>query len=112
VRRELGCEAFGINWFELGPDVAGLQHDESESRQEEVLIVVAGSGHWEIDGETDPARMGSFLRVDPDTALLGSAAPEGRRQAPVLPSRIIPAATVSLVDSSMRMKLPVVRLRA
>jgi uncharacterized cupin superfamily protein len=51
VRRELGCEAFGINWFELPPGAEGLEHDETESGQEEVNVVVAGSGHWRIDGE-------------------------------------------------------------
>ena len=36
VRRELGVEAFGINWFELGPNVVGREHDESDTGQEEV----------------------------------------------------------------------------
>ena len=31
VRRELGVEAFGINWFELPPNVEGREHDESET---------------------------------------------------------------------------------
>jgi hypothetical protein len=30
VRRELGVEAFGINWFELAPNVEGRKHDETE----------------------------------------------------------------------------------
>ncbi len=36
VRRELGVEAFGINWFELPPHAEGHEHDESSSQQEEV----------------------------------------------------------------------------
>jgi hypothetical protein len=28
VRRELGCEAFGVNHFTLGPNAAGREHDE------------------------------------------------------------------------------------
>ena len=34
VRRELGVEAFGINWFELPPGAEGHEHDESGSEQE------------------------------------------------------------------------------
>jgi len=59
-------------------------------------------------------------RVDPTaTGRLSGASSAGEaraaRQRPgryATAPRIIPAATVSLVDSSIRMKLPVVRLRA
>jgi hypothetical protein len=51
VRRELGVEAFGINWFELQPGVEGHEHDEQGSGQEEVCVVVRGSGLWRADGE-------------------------------------------------------------
>ena len=44
VRRELGVEAFGINWFELPPDTRGLEHDEVDSGQEEVNVVIRGGG--------------------------------------------------------------------
>ena len=30
VRRELGVEAFGVNWFELPPNAEGFEHDEAE----------------------------------------------------------------------------------
>jgi quercetin dioxygenase-like cupin family protein len=77
VRRELGCEAFGINWFELPPGVAGLEHDESETGQEEVNVVVAGSGVYRVEGEEIPVRTGSFLRFDPGTTRQPVAGPEG-----------------------------------
>ena len=48
VRRVLGVEAFGINWFELGPNVVGHEHDETGSGQEEVNIVVRGSGVYRV----------------------------------------------------------------
>jgi hypothetical protein len=35
VRREVGVQAFGINWFELAPDAEGKEHDETDSGQEE-----------------------------------------------------------------------------
>ena len=50
VRRELGVEAFGINWFELPPNAEGFEHDESETQQEEVNVIVRGSGVYRIEG--------------------------------------------------------------
>src|SRR5581483_7582996 len=49
VRRELGCEAFGINWFEIPPNTAGLEHDESGSDQEEVNVIISGDGVYRVD---------------------------------------------------------------
>jgi quercetin dioxygenase-like cupin family protein len=77
VRRQLGVEAFGINWFELGPDVVGREHDESESGQEEVNVIVRGSGVYRVEGEDIPVREGSFLRFDPGTTRVPIAGPEG-----------------------------------
>jgi uncharacterized cupin superfamily protein len=67
VRRELGVLAFGVNWIEIPPDTEGREHDESDSCQEEVNVVVAGSGHYRVDGEEVPVRTGDFLRFDPET---------------------------------------------
>ena len=39
VRRQLGVEAFGVNWFELPPNSEGREHDETGTGQEEVNIV-------------------------------------------------------------------------
>jgi len=77
VRRELGLEAFGINWFELPPGAAGVEHDEAETAQEEVNVVVAGSGHWRVEGEEVPVRVGTFLRFDPETTRQPIAGPNG-----------------------------------
>lgn len=77
VRRELGVEAFGINWFELPAGAEGVEHDESGSGQEEVLVVVRGSGRWRVDGTEVPVRLGSFLRIDPDAVRCPVAGPEG-----------------------------------
>ncbi len=73
VRRELGVEAFGVNWFELPPDAEGFEHDEQSSQQEEVNVVIAGSGRWRIDGE---------IEIDVDVSLRpgdGCCRFEGRR---------------------------------
>ena len=77
VRRELGVGAFGINWIELPAGAEGHEHDESESGQEEVNVVVRGSGIYRVDGEEVPVRVGSFLRFDPGTTRVPVAGPEG-----------------------------------
>jgi len=77
VRRELGLEAFGINWFELPPGTEGVEHDEADSGQEEVNVVIAGSGVWRIDGEEVPVRAGTFLRFDPEIVRCPVAGPDG-----------------------------------
>src|SRR4051794_41372841 len=65
VRRELGVEAFGINWFELPPNAEGHPHDESQSGQEEVNVIIRGSGVYRIDGEEVPFTAGPIFRLHP-----------------------------------------------
>ena len=77
VRRHLGVEAFGINWFETPPNGEGREHDEHESQQEEVNVIIAGSGIYRIEGEDVPVRRGSVLRFDPETTRVPMAGPEG-----------------------------------
>jgi quercetin dioxygenase-like cupin family protein len=77
VRRQLGVEAFGVNWFVIPPNAIGREHDESESGQEEVNVIVAGSGWYRIEGEDVPVRVGSFLRFDPGTTRVAMAGPDG-----------------------------------
>jgi quercetin dioxygenase-like cupin family protein len=77
MRRELGAQAFGINWFELEPGTEGREHDESGSGQEEVVVVIAGGGTYRIDGEEVPVRTGTFLRLDPETTRVPIAGTEG-----------------------------------
>ena len=77
VRRELGVEAFGVNWFDLPPNADGHEHDEAESGQEEVNVVVRGGGHWRVEGEDVPARVGTVFRFDPDITRCPVAGPGG-----------------------------------
>ena len=77
VRRELGVEAFGINWFELPPGREGHEHDERESGQEEVNVIVAGSGVYRVDGEEIPCAQGTIFRFDPETTRQPVAGPDG-----------------------------------
>ena len=77
VRRRLGVEAFGLNWFELPPDAEGREHDESDSGQEEVNVIVRGSGVFRIDGEEVPFAAGTIFRFDPETTRQPVAGPDG-----------------------------------
>ena len=77
VGRELDLLAFGINWFALPPGGEGPEHDEVDTGQEEVSVVVAGSGHWVVDGENVPARVGTFVRFDPESTRRAVAGPDG-----------------------------------
>jgi uncharacterized cupin superfamily protein len=77
VRRELGVQAFGVNWFDLPPNASGREHDERETGQEEVNVVVRGSGIYEIDGESVEVREGTFVRFDPETTRKLVAGPDG-----------------------------------
>jgi mannose-6-phosphate isomerase-like protein (cupin superfamily) len=77
VRRELDLQAFGINWFQLPPNVDGVHHDERESGQEEVNVIIGGSGTYVIDGEEVPIREGDVFRFDPETERGPKAGPDG-----------------------------------
>jgi uncharacterized cupin superfamily protein len=77
VRRELGLEAFGLNWFELPPNAEGHEHDERNSGQEEVNVIIRGSGVYRVDGEDVPFTAGTVFRFDPETTRCPIAGPEG-----------------------------------
>jgi len=77
VRRELGVEAFGINWFELPPNAEGREHDESETGHEEVNVIIRGSGVYRIEDEEVPFSAGTIFRFDPKTTRQPVAGPDG-----------------------------------
>lgn len=77
VRRRLGVEAFGINWFDLTPNTEGREHDETTSGQEEVNVCIRGSGLYIVDGEEIEVRPGTFIRFDPETTRQVIAGPDG-----------------------------------
>jgi hypothetical protein len=55
----------------------GNEHDEAESGQEKVTVVVRGSGVWKVDGDDVRVRVGTFLRFDPETTRVPVAGVEG-----------------------------------
>jgi mannose-6-phosphate isomerase-like protein (cupin superfamily) len=77
LRRELGVEAFGVNWFEIPPNAEGREHNETESGQEEVNVVIRGSGVYRIDGEEVPVVAPMIFRFDPETTRQPVSGPDG-----------------------------------
>jgi mannose-6-phosphate isomerase-like protein (cupin superfamily) len=77
VRRALDARAFGCNYFTLPAGADGREHDHAATRQEEVYLVVRGSGRMRIDGEEIELRPGVFVRVDPESTRMPSAGSEG-----------------------------------
>jgi quercetin dioxygenase-like cupin family protein len=77
IRRRLGATAFGVNEFTLPPGATGRRHDEAESGQEEVYVVLRGSGVLEVDGHEVELLPGRFVRVDAGATRVPVAGPEG-----------------------------------
>jgi len=75
LRRELGVEAFGVNWFELPPHAEGRRH--ADSQQEEVNIVIRGGGVYRIDGDEVPVTAPVIFRFDAETTRQPVAGPDG-----------------------------------
>ena len=75
VRRALGVTAFGVNYFDLPPGAEGLEHNETQTNQEEVYVYVRGSGLLRIDGAGDRGRRGHGRAGRPR-----GDAPAGRRR--------------------------------
>jgi mannose-6-phosphate isomerase-like protein (cupin superfamily) len=77
LRRALGAQAFGFNYFTLPPETEGRQHEHGDEGQEEVYFVVRGSGTMHLNGEQLELQPGRFVRVDPATTRMPVAGPEG-----------------------------------
>jgi mannose-6-phosphate isomerase-like protein (cupin superfamily) len=77
LRRALGAQAFGFNYFTIPAGVTGRQHDHADSGQEEVYFVVRGSGVMRVGGEEFELRPGRFVRVDADTMRVPTAGDDG-----------------------------------
>jgi hypothetical protein len=68
VREHLGIRAFGINAYKPGEDGTLIgEHDEAESGQEELYIVLDGTATFEVDGDTVVAPAGTFVLVRPES---------------------------------------------
>jgi mannose-6-phosphate isomerase-like protein (cupin superfamily) len=77
LRRALGAQAFGFNYFTLPAGVTGREHDHADTNQEEVYFVVRGEGTMRVDGEEIELKPGRFLRVDPGSTRVPVAGGDG-----------------------------------
>ena len=66
VRKALGVTAFGVNYFDLPPGAEGLEHNETQTNQEEVYVYVKGSGRLRVGAEEIEVCEGVVVRVDPE----------------------------------------------
>ena len=77
VRHHLGIRAFGINAFvanEAGKPAIN-EHDEADSGEEELYLVLSGHALFTVDGEAVDASTGTFVYVEP-AAQRGAVAKE------------------------------------
>ena len=67
ARAEVGLTAFGLSIIELEPNADNYpNHDHLAHGQEEVYIVMRGTGEMDVDGDTIPLDPETIVRVGPD----------------------------------------------
>jgi mannose-6-phosphate isomerase-like protein (cupin superfamily) len=68
ARAELGVSSFGLQVIDLPPSYPDYpDHDHAEENQEEVFMVLRGSGEIEVAGERFPLDPDHMVRVGPET---------------------------------------------
>jgi mannose-6-phosphate isomerase-like protein (cupin superfamily) len=73
-------EAFGMQVIDLPPKIQQYpEHDHADSGQEEVFVVMRGSGEIEVDGERVAIDPETIVRVGPAATRKLSSGGEGIR---------------------------------
>lgn len=65
LRDALDCENLGITVVEGDEEWTGKEHDHADPEQEEVYLLVEGSGRITVDGEDVDLDAGDAVRVPP-----------------------------------------------
>jgi quercetin dioxygenase-like cupin family protein len=65
ARKALGTSAFGFNLVEIAPGGEMPEHDEAQSGQVELYIVLEGEATMRLEGEDHPAPAGTFVSIEP-----------------------------------------------
>ncbi len=65
ARKTLGTSAFGFNLVEIAPGGQIPEHDEAESGQHELYVILAGEATLRLGGEDHPAPAGTFASIEP-----------------------------------------------
>jgi mannose-6-phosphate isomerase-like protein (cupin superfamily) len=80
ARAELGVDSFGLAVIELEPNAENHpNHDHAGEGQEEVFVVLRGSGEMEFDGEHFAIDPETVVRVAPTAKRRIHPGPEGMR---------------------------------
>jgi quercetin dioxygenase-like cupin family protein len=77
VAKALDALAIKANQFDSPADLAGFEHDELKSGQEELFVPLRGTGYMQIDGETVNLEPGRYVLVQPSARRQVVAGPEG-----------------------------------
>jgi quercetin dioxygenase-like cupin family protein len=80
ARKALGTECFGYNLVEIGPGGQIPEHDEAQSGQVELYVILEGEAVLRLQGEEHAAPAGTFASIEPGA----SRAILNRSQAPVM----------------------------
>ncbi len=78
ARKALGTSAFGFNLVEIEPGGQIPEHDEAQSGQVELFVVLEGEAMMRLGGEDHAAPAGTFASIEPPvsrTILNRSGAP-------------------------------------
>jgi quercetin dioxygenase-like cupin family protein len=65
ARKALGTSAFGYNLVEIAPGGQIPEHDEAQSGQVELYVILEGEATMQLDGEDHPAPAGTFASLEP-----------------------------------------------
>jgi mannose-6-phosphate isomerase-like protein (cupin superfamily) len=81
VRAELGLAAFGLQVADLPPDSGNLapEHDHDHDGQEEVYLLLEGSGEVVLDGVSVTLDRDTFVRIGPRVRRRLRGGPQGAR---------------------------------
>jgi len=78
-RAELGVRSFGLAFVELEPHAENHPDHDHAGGQEEVFVVLRGTGEMVIDGETVPLDPDTVVRVGPEAKRKINPGPDGMR---------------------------------
>ncbi len=79
ARAELGVTSFGLGVVELEPNAENYPDHDHPGSQEEVLVVLRGTGELVVDGESVPLAPETIVRVGPDAKRQIKPGAEGMR---------------------------------
>lgn len=68
ARKALGTSSFGFNLVEIGPGGQIPEHDETQSGQHELYVVLEGEATLRVEGEDHPAPAGTFASFEPQVS--------------------------------------------